>query len=331
MLESDPDIEVVGMAKNGKEALEFLSSNSSVDLITLDIQMPVMQGDTTLKHIMIRSPSPVVMISGFRPESLNEIFDFLQLGAIDFMSKPAATEDIAVYEKRLCDLAKRAAMAKVSHFRRLRKGRVELPNITPPIVSPRNKILLILGAEGAYLDWFRLPLSSLSGHGLIIGLQKIADCFLKGFCQRLENQTNTEVLPLLRSEWLNPGKFHFGNAGQRVELKLIDESLSLGVEMFHSDSLPWQEGVNLWLKELAQQAEDKLSIFPLSAAHSFPKDFLSTLLDLGVQFILSPSRSLMCTGLVDSVTPFQQRYPQQIVWGRSDNLMEVWLRNESNE
>jgi hypothetical protein len=60
MLEFDEAIEIVGIARNGKESLEFLESGKPVHLITMDINMPIMPGDTALKHIMIRHHVPVV-------------------------------------------------------------------------------------------------------------------------------------------------------------------------------------------------------------------------------------------------------------------------------
>ncbi len=328
MLEADPDIEVVGVAKNGQDALLFLATRPAVDVITLDINMPVMTGDTALKHIMIRHPIPVLILSSFQPQSLPKIFEFLQVGAIDFFSKPDTHEDVTLYGKRLRDVVKRTAQAHVSNFKRLRKTRIDSasPGLQGDIGGDR--ILLILGAEGAYMDWFRLPLVGLVNRGLVIGLQKLFDPFLARFCQLLEEGTGAKTEPLVRSMWMKPGSLYFGNASQRVALSLSPESMSLGVEIPASTELAWHSGVLLWLEQLAQQANERLCVYCMSAAHPLPADTLDQLLRCNAKLILPPPNTVMCTGLVESVECYAPLYPKQVHWASPESLMEVWLNDE---
>ncbi len=328
MLEADPDIEVVGVAKNGQDALLFLATQPKVDIITLDINMPVMQGDTTLKHIMIRHPIPVLILSSFQPQSLPKIFEFLQVGAIDFFSKPDTHEDVTLYGKRLRDLIKRTSQAHVSHFKRWRKSKPDPSSLLVQESMVGKQILVILGAEGAYMDWFRLPLSSLAGKGLVIGLQKLSDPFLARFCQLIEEGTGAKTEPLVRSMWLKPGGFFFGNASQRVTLNLVPETMSLGVEVPTSPGLAWHNGVLLWLEQLAAQAGEWLSVCCLSATHPLPGETVEQLLKCNVRLILPSPQSLMCTEMVESVAAFAPLYPKQVIWASLESLMEVWLSDE---
>jgi|GEM_PF-1161776 len=327
MMEAHPNTQVVTNARNGKEAVDFLASNPAPDLITLDVEMPVMQGDATLKHIMVRFPIPVVMISGFQTQSLDKIFEFLQLGAVDFFKKPDAQEDITLYAENLLRLVRRAARADVSHFRRLRKVR-GTSRAKAGSGPESDRILVIVGAEGAYMDWFRLPIQDLCRNGLVIGLQKLSDPFLPGFCRLIQDKTRSTTETLMHSEWVNPGGFYLGNASQRVRLKLIKESLSLGIEMFSSESLQWYEGIHFWLSQLADQAGSQVSIYFLSAAHSLSRGFIEKLLGAKVQLIVPPLDTVMCTDLVESILPYLQHHQKQIVWGSPENLMEVWLGYE---
>ncbi|HAA01850.1 MAG TPA: hypothetical protein DCE18_00595 [Syntrophobacteraceae bacterium] len=328
MLEADPDIEVVGVAKNGQDALLFLATKPKVDVITLDINMPVMQGDTTLKHIMIRHPIPVLILSSFQPQSLPKIFEFLQVGAIDFFSKPTAHEDMNVYGRRLRDLIKRASQAHVSHFKRWRKSKLDASTLLSDESQVGRRILVILGAEGAYMDWFRLPLATLVSRGLVIGLQKLSDPFLARYCQLIEESTGARTEPLVRSMWLKPGSFFFGNANQRVSLNLVSDTKSLGVEIPSSPELTWQNGVQVWLEQLASQAGDNLSVFCLSATHPLPEETVEHLLNCKVKMILPQKHGLMCTKLVESIAAFAPLYPKQVIWANPENLTEVWLKDE---
>ena len=92
ILDADPDIEVIGQATNGREAvLEALRLKP--DVITMDIEMPVMDGITAVRHIMARRPVPVLMFSSLTHEGAQATLDALDAGAADFL--PKRFEDIA--------------------------------------------------------------------------------------------------------------------------------------------------------------------------------------------------------------------------------------------
>jgi CheY-like chemotaxis protein len=325
MLEEDLGIQVVATAKNGKEAVDLLASGpASIDLITLDVQMPVMPGDSALKHIMVRFGIPVLMISSFHTQSLNDIFEFLQLGAVDFIPKPDVKEDITAYGEQLRDKVKRAARSDVSHFRRWRKPKSD-PRHKATTDQPEKSVLVILGAEGAYMDWFRLPLRQLSRKGLVIGLQKLPDPFLPGFCNLIKEKTSSITAPLMHSEWISPGTFYLGNASHRIKLQLVPRDMALGIEILPSERLSWDEGIQQWVSQLAEQPGFRMSICFLSAVHSFSAHFIEHLLQCNTRMILSPLDTMMCTDLVESIVPYAQSHKRQIVWASPENLMEVWL------
>ncbi|KIG13164.1 Chemotaxis response regulator protein-glutamate methylesterase CheB [Enhygromyxa salina] len=85
MLESREGVEVVGRATNGKEALK-LAFDLEPDVITLDLEMPEMDGFSFLRLLMSRRPIPVVVISGYAQR--DNVFRALELGALDFIAKP---------------------------------------------------------------------------------------------------------------------------------------------------------------------------------------------------------------------------------------------------
>ncbi len=80
------DIIIIGEATNGVEALELIL-DLSPDVILLDVEMPVMDGMTTLQHLMIHTPTPVIMLSSLSNWASSRCFDALKYGAIDFISK----------------------------------------------------------------------------------------------------------------------------------------------------------------------------------------------------------------------------------------------------
>jgi two-component system, chemotaxis family, protein-glutamate methylesterase/glutaminase len=86
MLQSEPDFEIVGVANNGKEAVEK-TSELKPDIITMDVEMPIMNGLEALKIIMEQNPTPVLMISSITTEGAEATIEALSLGAVDFISK----------------------------------------------------------------------------------------------------------------------------------------------------------------------------------------------------------------------------------------------------
>ncbi len=97
ILESDPEIEVVETARNGQEALEKIRS-AKPDVVTLDINMPVMDGKTALAHIMEENPLPVVIVSSLTKEEAPITMELLDMGAFDYVPKPSGTISLDIHK-----------------------------------------------------------------------------------------------------------------------------------------------------------------------------------------------------------------------------------------
>ena len=111
LLSHEPDIEIVGLAKNGKEGVE-MAEQFHPDVITMDIEMPVMDGITALEQIMKKNPTPVIMVSSLTKEGADATLKALDLGAVDFMTKDSQSfggEDI---ERGLKDKIRKFARNK---------------------------------------------------------------------------------------------------------------------------------------------------------------------------------------------------------------------------
>ena len=86
LLQSDPDLEVIGEARNGEEALKQIALLHP-DIVTMDIEMPVMDGLTALRRIMASDPLPVIVFSTLSTEGADVTMDALEAGAVDFLPK----------------------------------------------------------------------------------------------------------------------------------------------------------------------------------------------------------------------------------------------------
>lgn len=120
MLSTDPHLEVVGVARNGQEARERIPELRP-DVITLDVDMPVMDGISTVRHLMIESPVPVVILSSLFGDGAIT-FEALRLGVVDFVPKPsgAVSRDIDSAKQDVIDRVKLAASVDMKSIHRVK-------------------------------------------------------------------------------------------------------------------------------------------------------------------------------------------------------------------
>ena len=118
-----PGMEVAGTATNGRQALEMVETLRP-DVVTLDIQMPVMDGLETLDALLARRPVPVIMISSLSQRGAEITLDALDRGALDYLPKPSGAES-ATFHEELSRKIRAAAGADVRalEIRRRRKAR----------------------------------------------------------------------------------------------------------------------------------------------------------------------------------------------------------------
>jgi two-component system chemotaxis response regulator CheB len=120
VLESDNQLKVIGTARDGIEGLEQIKKLKP-DVITLDIDMPRMDGLEAIRHIMIESPVPVVVLSSLFSDGA-VTFEALRLGVVDFVPKPSGTivEDVEKSRKQIIDRIKIASCVNFDNIRRVK-------------------------------------------------------------------------------------------------------------------------------------------------------------------------------------------------------------------
>ncbi|NLG71479.1 MAG: chemotaxis response regulator protein-glutamate methylesterase [Chloroflexi bacterium] len=111
-MEASPYLQVVGTAKDGEEALAMIPELQP-DVVTLDVEMPRLNGLDTLRQIMKRFPRPVVMLSSLTVEGARETVQALTWGAVDFVTKPTNKANIEAVMDEVIAKIRRAARARV--------------------------------------------------------------------------------------------------------------------------------------------------------------------------------------------------------------------------
>jgi len=147
MLSSDPEIKIVGTARDGLEALEKVASLNP-DIVTMDVEMPRMDGITALRHIMEKNPVPVIMVSSITTEGAKVTLDALDLGAVDFIPKNLSDLSINIVKIReiLIDKIKHIARKGIVK-RRIRPvtapKAIEIPKSMPVRTTGERRINLV--------------------------------------------------------------------------------------------------------------------------------------------------------------------------------------------
>lgn len=141
LIENDPDFKVTATAANGREAVDKVNELQP-DLVTMDVEMPEMNGLEALKVIMANHPLPVIMLSGINEEGMRETIMALESGAFDFIRKPSITnsQDIIAVGLSLIEQMKGAMLAREQRQARnasLREPDMILPDPARPVSTGR--------------------------------------------------------------------------------------------------------------------------------------------------------------------------------------------------
>jgi two-component system chemotaxis response regulator CheB len=219
MLETSPLVEVVGVARDGEEALRK-AFELEPDLITLDLEMPRMDGFTFLRLVMAKRPTPIMVISGRAGE--DDVFKALELGAVDFIAKPTprATPELVSIEDEL--------IRKVHAIRELRIEKVSdrisgqpaaRRSSAAPEAVARHVVLIAssTGGPAALMQIFGAFSEPPSCAFLLA--QHMPAGFTRGFAERLDRMTAMRAFEAEGGEQPRAGTLLVAPGGSHLELE----------------------------------------------------------------------------------------------------------------
>ncbi|MEE8168453.1 MAG: chemotaxis response regulator protein-glutamate methylesterase [Candidatus Hydrothermarchaeales archaeon] len=206
ILDSDEDIEVVGTARNGEDAIKKVESISP-DVVTLDIEMPKMDGLTALSHIMSRCPTPVVMVSAMDKREADIAVRSLECGAVDFISKPSKITALGYKREELLEKVKTAAMVDVKLLKFSLPETAYLKELAVPFADRELKVITI----GASTGGPKAVLEIVSGlprdiPAAVLVVQHMGAGFTASFAERLDTFSTWDVVEARDGEVLQQGK-----------------------------------------------------------------------------------------------------------------------------
>jgi two-component system chemotaxis response regulator CheB len=270
IFDGDSRIEVIGTAANGKEAIEQVASLNP-DVVTMDIEMPVMDGISAVKEIMRTQPTPILMFSSLTTEGAQSTLDALEAGAMDFL--PKRMEDIS--QDR--ETAKRQLCARV----RLISARgVQLKSPAPakpviaksPQAAPKPSLikrtggykLVVIGTSTGGPVALQKVLTNLPAEFPlpILLVQHMPSTFTPAFAERLDRLSAVSVKEASDGDVLSAGTAYLAPGGKQM---LLDDGRGEAV-------------IRIIDSEAGQTYKPSVDITFGSASKVFSKDVLAVVM-----------------------------------------------------
>lgn len=214
IINADGRMEVVGVAEHGRQAIE-LNERLKPDVITMDYEMPVMDGITAVRHIMASRPVPVLMFSSLTFEGARVTLDAMDAGAVDFLPKnfDAIARDSAQIRRLLTD--KIEAVARSRSFR-------PAPNVRAAAAPAQSRLtgieLVVIGTSTGGPAALQTVFKSLPADFRIpiIIVQHMPASFTAAFAERLNNLSGLSVKEAANGDLLKPGHVYVAPGGMQL-------------------------------------------------------------------------------------------------------------------
>jgi len=203
-LSAEPDLEVVGSAADPYAARDLILQLQP-DVLTLDIEMPRMDGLTFLRKLMRYRPMPVLVISSLAQSSCAAALTALEEGAVEALGKPAGPYSVGDLRRTLADKIRAAAVSRVRHPRAQSETAAPVPAIPPMLL--RENVVVAIGASTGGTEAIRKILEKLpENFPPTVITQHIPAGFSKPFADRLNGICRMEVKQAEEGDELRPGR-----------------------------------------------------------------------------------------------------------------------------
>ncbi|MBR9728066.1 chemotaxis response regulator protein-glutamate methylesterase [Shewanella intestini] len=250
MLSFADDIEVVGTAQDAYQAREQIKKLLP-DVITLDIEMPKMDGLSFLSNLMRLRPMPVVMVSSLTEKGAAASLEAIALGAVDFIAKPKNNHPagLALFQDYLIHKVRGAACAKFA------KPNLQIP-MTPhqPALSKLRSRLIAIGASTGGIEAIQHILQNMPLNcPPIVITQHIPPVFSSSFAKRLNLQCSIKVIEAKGAEKLTPGHAYIAPGDQHLTID-VNSNGEIYTKLVDSDPVNLHKpSVDMLFNSVAQQ------------------------------------------------------------------------------
>ena len=220
LLADDHRLDVVGTANDPYEARDKIKQLCP-DVLTLDIEMPKMNGIAFLKNLMRLRPMPVVMISTLTQAGAPATLEALELGAIDYVAKPQGDDPHALerYGKHICEKVFWAAKANVSHFTDAARNSVPL---SANLGRVKTGFIAAIGASTGGTEAIKCVISALPENAPpIVIAQHIPAAFSLSFAKRVDAASAVKVHEAQHQQPIENGNVYLAPGHSHLRVKRV--------------------------------------------------------------------------------------------------------------
>lgn len=270
ILQEDPDLEVIDTAENGALAVERVTKKD-IDVVVMDIEMPVMDGITAVRKIMEQNPLPILMFSSLTKEGAQATLDALDAGALDYL--PKKFEDISkdtaeakqILRTRIHEIARKGRLV------RMKQARAAIPSsetkIAPTITQPtrgrasfpRDLQLVAIGTSTGGPLALQTVLTALPAkfNTPILLIQHMPAAFTTAFAQRLDQLCAIQVKEAEDGDILKKGTAYLAPGGKQMLINRRSDSLVVKIQESTADQ-NYKPCVDVTFSSIATQLPGKV-------------------------------------------------------------------------
>ncbi|MCY7294412.1 protein-glutamate methylesterase/protein-glutamine glutaminase [Alteromonas sp. a30] len=321
ILSQDPLLEVVGEARNGQEALDLVDELDP-DVVTMDVEMPIMDGISAVKKIMSTHPVPIIMFSSLTYEGAQATLDALEAGALDFL--PKKFEDIARDRKEVVELLQarvRALGLRKRSIRRFRKPPepVSIPGRTKATrtfirsatlndsLSRRTKQykLLAIGTSTGgpvALQTILMDIPATFPYPIIL-VQHMPGTFTAAFAERLNQMCQIKVKEAEDGDVLKPGVAYLAPGGKQMVIEGSSSNARISItESSVLENLTYKPSVDLTFTSLAKVFKGDVLGVILTGMGADGREGCRKLKQFGAKIWAQDEQSCVVYGMPQAVT-----------------------------
>lgn len=298
-------IEVVGSARNGKDAIKKIQQLNP-DVVTMDVEMPEMNGLEALKEIMVKCPVPVVMLSSTTQQGTENTLTAMEYGAVDFVAKPSGTISLdlhkiqdelvhKVVEAASVPIAKLKKPMSISTTITSNNQKTPVQTATSTIVTPKpapvfkkptnkvdwnkhaKKIILIgtsTGGPRALQEVITKIPADVDAPILIV--QHMPAGFTKSLATRLDQLSQIHVKEAEQGDILQKGTAYIAPGGYHLKLRKIGSTFAIALDQIEPPRSGHRPSVDVMFEDVSQYSEfDKVAVIMTGMGYDGSKGLIA--------------------------------------------------------
>lgn len=300
--EGSPKIEVIGTARNGKDAIKKIQ-DLRPDVVTMDIEMPIMNGLDALKKIMDTCPVPVVMLSSTTKQGAEHTLQAMEYGAVDFVTKPSGTISLDLHKvkEELIHKVENAAgvsISKLKNVSTITKPTVDYSFVNSTLYqkktkknesakqkkqlkkewsSSSKKIVLIgtsTGGPRALQNVITKLPSNINVPILIV--QHMPPGFTKSLADRLNQLSKITVKEAEHGDILKEGTAYIAPGGYHLKIRKVNSSFEIVLDNTEPPRAGHRPAVDVMFEEVSKYNDfDKIAVIMTGMGHDGSKGLIS--------------------------------------------------------